>query len=336
MDIWRQSNLKVPESHKIGWRAVEILRYKLPSSWPPPQPSGHDSDYGIDLRIEVVKNSYHTGTDFNVQIKGTNTIPKSAKRRRIRLKRSTVSYLLNKVSPTMLALCDVRTERVYYSWLQLAVEDLTTKRTESTITFEIDFSREISNDFEQRAIRFLESYYRPIFLGLRNPKKIQHLTYGSFQVAQVYEFLSKAYIMGWVSLLREAGQVEVSRSYQEGLPWAVTWSVNLMGMFFPLFKKFIEIYEEKYFSEESIADKQLMQLYQELRRTVSVFLPVVDIENQRGPNVIEAGDFLIGRVNTQMMWEKSQETLDCLQALSEKLREIVFLAWNLEERQIKK
>lgn len=332
MDNWTQSKVKVPESHKIGRRAVDILRYKLPSSWIVQQ-SGQDSDYGIDLRVEVIKDGYHTGTDFNIQVKGTTIIPKKSKRWRVHLKRSTVSYLLNKISPTMIALCDIPTERVYYAWLQSAIDSITTKRTESATSFEIDFRDEILSDFEPRASQFLESYYKPIFLGLRNSAKIQHLTYGSFHVAQAFESLSHAFIMGLMSLLHEKGEIEISEPIQDSLPWAVTWATNVLCMFFPLFKKFMEIYEDKYFSEESLADQQLMQSYQELRTTVSSFLPVADIENERGPNIIDAGDdFLMVKSDAKIMWEKTPKTLDRLQALSAKLREIVFIAWKLEKR----
>jgi len=81
MDNWKQSKIKIPESHIICREAVDILRVKLPHAWVV-QPSGHDSDYGIDLRVEVVTNGHHTGTDFNIQVKGSSNIaPKKKKRK---------------------------------------------------------------------------------------------------------------------------------------------------------------------------------------------------------------------------------------------------------------
>jgi hypothetical protein len=333
MKAWLQSREKIPEGHTIGRRAVDILRYKLPRSWLT-QPSGHDSDYGIDLHVEVVKDGSHTGTDFNVQVKGTSDIAESSKKRRIYLKQTTLSYLLNKVSPTILVLCDVQRERIYYTWLQVAIDSLTTRRTRNSISIEIDFGTELDSNFEERAIHFLEEYYGPIFIGLKNPAKIQHLTYGSFHVAQTFESLSYAYTLGLQSLLKERGAIYMEQSSEE-LSWAATWAVQALGLFCPLFKKFLEIYEDKYFFAESVADKQLIQLYQELRTALNSFLPVADIENEGGKNVISAGDFMLFKSDSRKLWEKSPEILYRLQALAEKLRELVLLAWKLEKREVK-
>lgn len=333
MDTRTESKAKIPEAHTTGRRAVDILRYKLPSSWIT-QPSGHDSDYGIDLRIEVVKDGTHLGTDFNIQVKGTYAIPRNSKKRRIYLKPSTLQYLLRKVSPTMLVLCDVQTERIHYTWLQPAIDSLTTRRTKNSISIEIDLRIELGSDFEQQSLRFLEAYYEPIFVGLKNPAKIQHLTYGSFQVAQAFEFLSNAHSLGLMSLLKEKGVIDLHEDNPDSLSWATTWAVNILGMFCMLFKKFMEIFENKYFSDESLADKQLIQLYEELRTTIGSFLPVAGLENEGGKDVVSAGDFLVFKaLDLNTMWQRTPETLQRLQALSEKLRELVFLAWKIEKRE---
>ena len=63
------------------------------------------------------------------------------------------------------------------------------------------------------------------------------------------------------------------------------------------------------------------------------YLPVPGIEAQRGDDVIQAGDFILGKVNMHTMWDRSMETMQRLQALNEKLRELVFLAWKLERHE---
>jgi hypothetical protein len=326
-----QSTGRIPDSHVTGRRAVDVLRYKLPASWIV-HATGQDSDYGIDLRVEVVEDGAPTGTDFNVQVKGTTSIRKPSKAYRVYLKAGTISYLLRKVAPTLIVLCDVKSQRVYYAWLHLALELLTTRKTESGASVEIDFGVELDAGFEKRTASFLEDYYRPIVTGLRNPDKIRHLTSGALHAAQTYEFLANAYVMGLQSLLREKRAIEGGPEDQDALSWATTWAVNTLGMFLGLFRVFMQIYPTKYAEPENIGDQQLRDRYVEFRKSVSDYLPVAGIENEGGEGVVAAGDFIVGRVNIKVMWEKSPETLQRLRARSEKLRELVLLAWKLEKR----
>src|SRR5947208_1977939 len=89
-----------PPSHFAGDEAVRLFMQACPQEWviAPVAP-----DYGLDLRIELVRDGAVTGEEFAVQIKGR----KRLRHTRVRVAHSTVNYWLGKLQPTMIVAVNI-------------------------------------------------------------------------------------------------------------------------------------------------------------------------------------------------------------------------------------
>lgn len=116
-----ESAKKYPQrsaSHIIGEQAVNIFLSACPPEWikMPIQP-----DYGIDLRIEIAKESNVTGEEFFVQVKGCKKIKKRHdKTVSLEIPQRTVNYWLGKLHPVLVVLVDVSKSQFWYDWIEFA------------------------------------------------------------------------------------------------------------------------------------------------------------------------------------------------------------------------
>lgn len=109
----------------------KYFKKHLPESWIAEKPT----DYGIDWIISLVKNNCVVGLNFSVQLKAKHNIQGKPA---IRLKKSTLNYLFNRLEPGMIVLYDQRTEVAYWKWLHPADFDLSGEAG----SFKVQFSSE--------------------------------------------------------------------------------------------------------------------------------------------------------------------------------------------------
>lgn len=110
-----------PKSHISGDEAVRIFTSACSPDWiiSPVQP-----DYGLDLRIELVRNNEVTGEEFYVQIKGRKQVKNSDDQTvEIEMPQSTINYWLGKLHPVLIVLVDVIQKRFWFDWLEYAYSD---------------------------------------------------------------------------------------------------------------------------------------------------------------------------------------------------------------------
>jgi Domain of unknown function (DUF4365) len=92
-----------PASHVSGDEAVQCFLSACPAEWVPSQAQ---RDYGIDVRLEIVREGGVTGEEFLVQIKGRQrAIPKG--RVIAKIEQPTINYWLGKILPVMIVVVDL-------------------------------------------------------------------------------------------------------------------------------------------------------------------------------------------------------------------------------------
>lgn len=112
---------KRPNSHVVGDMAVDIFISACNESW---VISPVQKDYGLDLRIEIGRGDYVSGEEFGVQIKGRTSINDTDQRLpKAKIKQATINYWLGKLAPTMVAVVDPSTKKIFYDWLEYCYPD---------------------------------------------------------------------------------------------------------------------------------------------------------------------------------------------------------------------
>lgn len=96
---------KRPRTHVLETKSKAYFISSMPSEWIHRNVS---LDYGLDLNIEIVERGKVTGNNFSVQLKSTDRSLLRTKTPFVRLKCSTLNYMLSRPEPVMI---------VYYSSL---------------------------------------------------------------------------------------------------------------------------------------------------------------------------------------------------------------------------
>lgn len=104
---------KKPSSHQIGDAAIRMFMAACPHTW---NISTVAPDYGLDLRIELSRDGQVTGEEFNVQVKGKQSVQSPA----VPIRQATINYWLGKLNPTLIVLVDISQGRFFFDWLQHA------------------------------------------------------------------------------------------------------------------------------------------------------------------------------------------------------------------------
>lgn len=107
---------KRSRSHELKTESENYLRSKLPSSW---IIDTIENDYGIDFRVKVALKGRVTGIEYNIQLKGTDKPLIHNGNIVVRLKVSTINYLLSQNLPTMIVIYNASAKKAYYIWIDL-------------------------------------------------------------------------------------------------------------------------------------------------------------------------------------------------------------------------
>ena len=96
------------DSHIIESESVKIFESVVPKEWVVRKVS--ESDYGVDLYVEICDNHSMMGQLFSVQLKGTSSPQYDAKKANLSfygLKPSTLNYWYNLPVPVLFVLIDI-------------------------------------------------------------------------------------------------------------------------------------------------------------------------------------------------------------------------------------
>ena len=112
---------KRPLAHVVGDAAVRLFVEACPREW---VPAPLAPDYGLDVRMEIVREGRVTGEEFAAQVKGRQRVhPRNDGSVTADAAHSTVNYWLGKLNPTMVVLADTSERRLWYGWLEHAYAD---------------------------------------------------------------------------------------------------------------------------------------------------------------------------------------------------------------------
>ncbi len=107
-----------PVAHVVGDEAVRLFVEMCPREW---IPAPLAPDYGLDVRMELVRRGRVTGEEFAAQVKGRERVdPRGDGCVAVHASHSTVNYWLGKLNPTMIVLADTSQRRLWYDWLEHA------------------------------------------------------------------------------------------------------------------------------------------------------------------------------------------------------------------------
>ena len=134
-----------PNNHITGDKAVNAISYKLiPAEWTISKP---ESDYGLDMLIEVVNKNETTGKFFFIQSKGTNASYKNGQ----------ISYLMDVARLKDYSQIEIPVLFVYYSttedkfwgrWMNSLYKTLTDiQKNQKTISLKFSPDNEIDSEY---------------------------------------------------------------------------------------------------------------------------------------------------------------------------------------------
>ncbi len=146
-----QQSLPINHPNSVLEKVSELnFRTRLPSQWLVDKPI----DVGIDLIVSLVQNNQVTGLNFAVQLKAKQNCRGKLS---VKLKKSTLNYLFNRLEPAMVVLYDQAANEFYWKWLIYSDFDLSKPQTSYTISFDKNQS---GNKFDRGSI---ETYVQRIF-----------------------------------------------------------------------------------------------------------------------------------------------------------------------------
>ena len=129
---------KRPRQHNLEELSKRYFISKLPNNWTTEQP---DSDYGVDLRVDIFEGEYATGLELLIQLKASDTSV-DEKNEKIKLKTTTYNYLWDKLQVVMLVKYIAEEDEAYWLFLnQVPKPD----QDQETFTVNIPKTNKLSN-----------------------------------------------------------------------------------------------------------------------------------------------------------------------------------------------
>jgi hypothetical protein len=181
-----------PPAHVLGEKAVEIFVNGCPSNWiiAPLQP-----DYGLDLRVELVRGTSVSGEEFVVQVKGRNKIyPTPQGAAKVKIKHSTINYWLGKINPTMIVCVDIQKNRIYYSWLEHAYKEYP-KPLETDGNLELHLAIIAGADFPDVVTGYVSDYFSRLRVEINLGTDRVHLSRMLLHVSALTRCLTQIHLM---------------------------------------------------------------------------------------------------------------------------------------------
>lgn len=141
-----------------------------------------ESDIGVDLMCELLEERTATGTNFNIQCKGSNRI----KRNSISIKVPTLNYWLICKAPVFIIWVDIENEKFYWAYPYNQVKDRINELQEQK-TVDIKFSKE--NSFSKRD-KELPHEIKQIIENFDSGEislQVNKINHGAIEVMNIYE-----------------------------------------------------------------------------------------------------------------------------------------------------
>jgi len=179
-----------PIGHVVGDEAVRLFVDACPREW---IPAPLAPDYGLDLRIELVREGRVTGEEFAAQIKGREGASPRSGGITARVSHSTVNYWLGKLNPTMIVVVDTRQRRLWYSWLEHTYTDYP-QRLKTEGTLELTLDSELGSGFADAVGRYVSDWFERLRTEMHLLSDRVQLSRFSLHVAAVARCLTRIHL----------------------------------------------------------------------------------------------------------------------------------------------
>ena len=140
-----------PRSHNLEELSERYFNENLPENWTTEKP---ESDYGVDLRVDIFEGEYATGLELLIQLKASDTSV-DGENESIRLRTATYNHLWDKLQVVMLVKYIANEDEAYWLLLSQVPEP---NQDQDTFTVSIPKQNKLSNiDWE-----YIKQYIREV------------------------------------------------------------------------------------------------------------------------------------------------------------------------------
>jgi hypothetical protein len=181
-----------PIAHVVGDEAVRLFIEACPGEWisAPLAP-----DYGLDVRVEIVREGRVTGEEFAAQVKGRRQVhPRSDGGVTAHATHPTVNYWLGKLNPTMIVLADTVQRRLWYGWLEHAYAGWPLP-LKSDGKVELTLRSKCGPDFADAVGRYVSEWFARLRKEVRLLPDRGQLTRFSLHIAAVVRCLTQIHLL---------------------------------------------------------------------------------------------------------------------------------------------
>lgn len=241
-----------PTAHVLGDEAVRLFLGVCPPQWiqAPLAP-----DYGLDVRLEIVRDGRVTGEEFAAQVKGRARVhPRSDGTVTVRVNHSTVNYWLGKITPTMIVLADAPERRLWYGWLEQVYTGWP-RRLESEGSLELNLCSECRSDFAVTVEEYVSIWFARLLRDIQLLPDEAQLSRFSLHVAAVARCLTQIHLV--LTSRRRANELQESLQFmflefglhdgfllslwESGSPWRQPLSPRLALTISPKLEQYVEL-----------------------------------------------------------------------------------------------
>lgn len=127
-----------PRSHNLEELSERYFNANLPENWTAEKP---ESDYGVDLRVDIFEGEYATGLELLIQLKASDTSV-DGENESIRLRTATYNHLWDKLQVVMLVKYIADENEAYWLLLSQVPEP---NQDQDTFTVSIPKQNKLSN-----------------------------------------------------------------------------------------------------------------------------------------------------------------------------------------------
>jgi len=180
-----------PDGHVVADEAVRLFLEICPREW---IPAPLAPDYGLDVRMEIVREGRVTGEEFGAQVKGRKPVHvRNDGSVTVHASHSTVNYWLGKLNPTIIVLVDTSARRLWYSWLEHAYAGWP-DRLKSDGNLELTLRSEFGPDFSDYISRYVSEWFARLQREIRLLSDRVQLSRFSLHIGAVARCLTEIHL----------------------------------------------------------------------------------------------------------------------------------------------
>lgn len=240
-----------PTAHVVGDEAVRLFVEACPREW---IPAPLAPDYGLDVRMEIVREGRVTGVEFAAQVKGRDRVrPQGKGGVSAHVSHSTVNYWLGKLNPTMIVVADTSQRRLWYSWLEHAYTGHP-HPLKSEGKLKLTLRSELAPDFPDVVARYVSEWFARLRSEIQLlPDRVQ-LSRFSLHVAALARCLTQIHLS--LTSGRSANELQerlhsmflefgihdgfLLSLWEPGSPWRQPLSSRIAGVISPKLEAYIQ------------------------------------------------------------------------------------------------